>query len=143
MTERNRNPNRDRDNEPQPDSQYFEQKLRHRMEQLRQEIAEARARRADAQYLQLAGEAHDAADASVATLTVDTISADIRRDGAELKESDEALGRLGVGSYGICLRCGNSIERARLEAYPAAKRHVACQEAHERELGTTARTPTL
>lgn len=74
---------------------------------------------------------------------MDTTSAEIRRDEEELKDVDEALARRAVGSFGICLRCGQPIERARLEVHPAAKRHVACQEAHDRELGTTARTPTL
>jgi DnaK suppressor protein len=125
------------------DQSAFEQKLRRRMDELRKEIGEARDRRSGEQYTQLAGEAHDVGDASVATLTVDTTSADIRRDEEELRDSDEALGRLAVGSFGICLRCGQPIERARLEIYPAAKRHVACQEAYEREHGMTARTPTL
>lgn len=125
------------------DQSTFEQKMRRRMDELRKEIGEARERRNDEQFTQLAGEAHDVGDASVATLTVDTTSADIRRDEDEMRDLDEALGRLSVGSYGVCMRCGQPIERARLEIYPGAKRHVACQEAHEREHGTTTRTPTL
>jgi DnaK suppressor protein len=125
------------------DLQRFEQRLRGRMDELRSEIGEARERRSSERYTQLAGEAHDAGDDSVANLTVDMTSADIRRDQEEFKELDEALGRISAGSYGICLRCGQPIEPARLEASPAAKRHVACQEAHERESGSAPRTPKL
>src|SRR5688500_11370183 len=114
------------------DQTFFEQVLRRRTDELRQEIAEARDRRSGERYSRLAGEAYDAADASVATLTVDTTSADIRRDEEELREVDDALVRLAAGSYGVCLRCGKPIERARLEAFPAARRHVPCQEAFER-----------
>jgi RNA polymerase-binding transcription factor DksA len=115
------------------------------MDQLRDDLEEARNRRVSGeQYLQLAGEARDAGDDAVANQTVDAISADIRRDQQEFKDLDEALGRVAAGSYGICLRCGQPIEHARLEAYPAAKRHVECQEAVDKERGKlTNRTPTL
>jgi len=126
------------------DLSHFEKKLRSRMDVLRQEVADARERRSSGeQYTQLAGEAHDAGDASVASLTVDTTSADIRRDEEEIREISEALNRMTVGSFGICVRCGKPVERARLEVQPHAKRHVACQEADERESGTATRTPTL
>jgi DnaK suppressor protein len=127
----------------QKDLAYFDQKLSQRAEALRQEIGEARDRRDSERFTQLAGEAHDVGDDAIANLTVDTTSADIRRDREELREVDEAIGRVHAGSYGICMRCGKPIERARLEAYPAAARHVACQEAHEKENGITRQTPTL
>jgi DnaK suppressor protein len=125
------------------DLEYFERKLRDRMEQLRREIADVRARRSGEQYTRVAGEAYDAGDASIANLAVDTNSAEIRRDEMELREIDEGLGRIAAGSYGVCLRCGQPIERARLEAYPAAKRHVYCQEAYDREHGGARTTPSL
>lgn len=127
----------------QKDASYFEQKLRQRADELRREIGEARDRRDNERFTQLAGEAHDAGDDAIANLTVDTTSADIRRDKEELREVEQAIGRVHAGSYGICLRCGKSIERARLEAYLAAARHVACQEAHEKQSGITRQTPTL
>jgi RNA polymerase-binding transcription factor DksA len=40
---------------------------------------------------------------------------------------DEALERLKKGTYGICLDCGEPIDRARLNALPAAKRCLDCQ----------------
>lgn len=45
----------------------------------------------------------------------------LARDGAVvLTEIDEALTRLAAGTYGICIRCGQPIAAARLEARPAA-----------------------
>jgi len=73
-------------------------------------------------------------------ITIATESAELQHDEEELSEVDEALGRIAAGSYGVCLRCGNAIEHARLKANPAAKRHAYCQEEHEREL-KLGRTP--
>jgi RNA polymerase-binding transcription factor DksA len=116
------------------DLPYFERRLRERMEELRREVEAANARKIDESFTRVAGEVPDAVDSSVANVALDTGNAEIRRDSAELREVDEALGRVAAGSYGICLRCGQSLQHARLEAYPAASRHADCQEAHEREL---------
>ena len=49
---------------------------------------------------------------------------------------DRALGRVADGSYGVCLRRGEQIDRARLEARPAAPLCIDCA----RELETGQRT---
>jgi len=55
---------------------------------------------------------------------------------AELADVEGALGRVAAGSYGECIDCGEAIAAARLDAYPAATRCVACQGALEkREAG--------
>jgi DnaK suppressor protein len=55
---------------------------------------------------------------------------------AELADVEGALGRVAVGSYGECIDCGDAIAAARLNAYPAATRCIACQGAFEkREAG--------
>jgi DnaK suppressor protein len=56
----------------------------------------------------------------------------VSRELAELANVEQALARIADGSYGECLDCGNPIPYARLAAYPAARRCVACQEAAER-----------
>jgi RNA polymerase-binding transcription factor DksA len=66
--------------------------------------------------------------------TLDTENAEIRHDEDELREIEEALGRVSAGGYGVCRRCGQCLEPARLEAYPAARRHSHCQEAREKEI---------
>lgn len=43
-----------------------------------------------------------------------------------LQEVDEALDRIGGGTYGICEECGESINLKRLEVRPVAKYCVAC-----------------
>jgi RNA polymerase-binding protein DksA len=45
---------------------------------------------------------------------------------AELVAVDAALARLADGSYGRCTRCGQAIDRARLEALPVAETCMAC-----------------
>jgi DnaK suppressor protein len=97
------------------DVSHFERRLRDRMAELRGEIESVRARKAEEPFERIAGEAPDAVDSAVATVTFDAENAEIRRDEAELREIDEALGRIAAGSYGICLRCGRPLEHARLE----------------------------
>jgi DnaK suppressor protein len=45
---------------------------------------------------------------------------------------NDALQRLGDGSYGTCEHCGTPVDRKRLRAVPEATSCVACQEALER-----------
>jgi len=45
-----------------------------------------------------------------------------------LKEIDAALDRLATGDYGVCLNCGESINRRRLAAIPWAAHCIRCQE---------------
>jgi DnaK suppressor protein len=115
------------------DLPYFERRLRARRDELQAEINAIRARKRNESFTRIAGEAPDIADASLATIAVDTENAGIRRDENELRQIDEALVRVAAGTYGVCLRCGECLERARLEAYPAARRHSPCQEAHDKE----------
>lgn len=119
---------------PHEDLPHFERRLRERRSVLQAEIEAVRSRKRSDSFTRIAGEAHDLADASLATITVEAENAEIRRDEDELRQIEEALGRISAGGYGVCLRCGECLERARLEAYPAARRHPHCQEAHEKEM---------
>ena len=118
---------------PHEELTHFEHRLRERKNELRAEIDTARANKRSNTFTRMAGEAHDLADASLPTITLETANAEIRRDENELRQVEEALGRITAGGYGVCLRCGECLDRARLEAYPAASRHSECQEAHDRE----------
>ena len=51
----------------------------------------------------------------------------------EIEEIDEALRRIGAGSYGICEGCAKHIPLARLAALPATRLCVACARADENE----------
>jgi len=48
-----------------------------------------------------------------------------------VEEIQAALRRIEDGTYGDCVRCGEPIDVARLEALPMARRCVRCQEAVE------------
>jgi len=52
------------------------------------------------------------------------------REAASLRldELDDALERMEEGTYGVCLSCGVEIPYARLQAQPAARHCVPCQE---------------
>ncbi|GIK85620.1 MAG: TraR/DksA family transcriptional regulator [Burkholderiales bacterium] len=55
---------------------------------------------------------------------------------SELADVEAALARSAAGTYGECVDCGEPIAPARLRAYPAATRCIACQGALEkREAG--------
>lgn len=55
------------------------------------------------------------------------------RAARSLREVHEALRRMDDGSYGVCLRCEESIPARRLEAVPWAAYCVACQEAVDQD----------
>jgi len=44
----------------------------------------------------------------------------------EIAQIREALQRIGQGSYGVCLKCGEAIDLRRLKAQPTATRCVSC-----------------
>lgn len=44
----------------------------------------------------------------------------------ERAEVEEAIRRMDAGTYGVCVRCGDPIPPARLEARPMATMCVAC-----------------
>lgn len=44
----------------------------------------------------------------------------------QLREIDEALARLDIGRYGICVSCGEPVGAGRLQARPAAARCIRC-----------------
>jgi RNA polymerase-binding transcription factor DksA len=56
------------------------------------------------------------------------------RDGArrDLAALDRAEERLADGGYGRCVRCGDDIAEARLEALPAAETCISCASSRRR-----------
>lgn len=49
-----------------------------------------------------------------------------------LRSVDDALARVGAGTYGLCVDCGRHIASERLEALPDAARCIGCQRAYDR-----------
>jgi RNA polymerase-binding transcription factor len=121
---------------------HFEHRLRERWCELRDETREVLSRSDNERYADIAGRVTDLEDQSLADLLVDVSLAEVTRDVEEIRAVERALKRIALGTYGICVSCGQPIERERLEAYPTANRCAACQRAHEQSRATTP-TPRL
>lgn len=107
-------------------------RLRARLRALQARVRETLLRCDAEAYGQLAGQVHDAEEESIADLLVDVNLAELTREVEEVREVDAALRRISSGVYGICIDCGERIDRKRLDAYPAAKRCLECQRANDR-----------
>lgn len=82
-------------------------------------------------YIDLAGRVRDPGEDSVADLLSDLDVAEIDRHVKELREVEAALQRINMGTYGVCVDCGDPIEPERLEAYPTAPRCYDDQKRYE------------
>ena len=71
----------------------------------------------------------------MATLSKRRQAARDKVDSEKLYEIDEALGRIEIGTYGICEMSGKKIMRERLEAIPFARFTVECPAQLERQHG--------
>lgn len=115
----------------------FEHKLRERWGALRDETREALTRSDNESYADIAGRVSDLEEQSLADLLVDVNLTEVARDVDEIRAVERALQRIALGTYGICVSCGQPIERERLEAHPTANRCATCQRAHEHDHSTT------
>jgi len=105
----------------------LEAKLRARQRELRGEVAAQLKTQDDPRLVGLRNRMEDTDDWAVADAMASMDISLVSRDLAVLAEIEGALGRLADGSYGECIDCGAEIPYARLAAYPAAIRCVACQ----------------
>ena len=65
--------------------------------------------------------------------------AQVTAERIRLASIDDALARLGTGTYGTCIDCGNAIPLERLVALPQAARCIDCQRRDERDRRSRAR----
>ncbi len=72
-------------------------------------------------------------DRSVADLQEETVFALIEPKKNELQEIEEAIGRIEQGEYGVCVDCGEPIDKRRLEIMPQTSRCARNQGQQERE----------
>ncbi|MFZ7309329.1 TraR/DksA family transcriptional regulator [Comamonas jiangduensis] len=105
--------------------------LQQRAQQLQQELDTARSEQAQSVL-----DTEDLPPEPDANQSRDTSDREVRhaeqmRDQQELKDVRAALQRMEDGSYGECMDCGKGIALARLQAFPSAKRCIACQTLHE------------
>jgi DnaK suppressor protein len=77
------------------------------------------------------------ADQHMADTATETVGREIdytleESDGRLLAAIDDALARIDVGTYGICVNCGAQIAPERLEAMPWATLCIECKRKEER-----------
>ena len=108
------------------------ERLEARRRELLEEIRTELHRTEEESYIELAGRVHDEGEEAVADLLADMSLDFIARQIEELREVEDALGRIERGEYGVCIDCGGEIERERLEVQPTALRCIDCQAAWER-----------
>ncbi|MEO5765250.1 MAG: TraR/DksA C4-type zinc finger protein [Casimicrobiaceae bacterium] len=106
----------------------LEAQLRARQRELRGEVASQLKTQDDPRLVGLRNRMEDTDDWAVADAMAAMDISLVSRDLAVLSEVEAALARVADGTYGACVDCGADIPYARLEAYPAAIRCVACQE---------------
>ena len=109
--------------------------IEQRRRALEAEIREDKARVRSDRFGEVAGEAPDTGDQSVANLVGDLDQFDLGRDLEELRAIEAAHDRIEEGSYGSCASCGRDIEYERLRAAPAALRCIDCQRRYEQKHG--------
>ncbi|HEY7787496.1 MAG TPA: TraR/DksA C4-type zinc finger protein [Casimicrobiaceae bacterium] len=110
----------------------LEAALRARQRELRAGVAAKLRTQEDPRLVGLRNRMEDTDDWAAADAMAAQDITLVSRDLAELASVEEALVRLADGSYGECADCASPISFARLAAYPAARRCVACQEVAEK-----------
>ena len=110
----------------------LKEQLEHRFVTLWDEIGAELKGAARERFQQISGEVHDLEDQSVADLFADLNLTVLDRHVQETRDINSALARIEKGTYDICSDCGESIDYARLAAYPTASRCVGCQGAWEK-----------
>lgn len=86
---------------------------------------------ADVNYWREGGFDDDPADAGSASFERETAQSLSNHARGLLSQIDDALRRMDAGTYGLCERCGNPIEPARLEALPHALLCLTCKRRDE------------
>lgn len=111
----------------------FLEKQQKKLTAERNEILDTLTGRND-QLEKLGGGHESGDDADIASDTIDrTLFNSLgQADQNRLAMIDRALDRIKLGTYGLCLECGEPIAEARLEAIPYAALCIGCQSADER-----------
>jgi DnaK suppressor protein len=122
-----------------------ENKLRHFREQLTGELRRRteRVREDQANALSAIDDSvKDTGDMSVQDVNQETALRMGERESQMVADIDQALLRIEEGTYGVCQRCGKTIDERRLEAVPTARYDAECQALIEASEGTD-ENPTL
>jgi DnaK suppressor protein len=76
----------------------------------------------------------DLADKASSAYTKEFLYSLSNTDREVLQKVDEALARVETSGFGLCIECGDEINRKRLEAVPWASHCITCQEKIEKGL---------
>ena len=74
----------------------------------------------------------DGGDGSTQSMRLDALS-HMEKSSRTINDIDEALARIGDRTYGVCMTCGNLIDKNRLIHSPFVKTCTGCQQAQENE----------
>ena len=74
----------------------------------------------------------DGGDGSTQSMRLDALS-HMEKSSRTINDIDEALSRIAARTYGVCMTCGNLIDKNRLIHSPFVKTCMACQRALESE----------
>jgi RNA polymerase-binding transcription factor DksA len=107
--------------------------LNYRLRELRADVHAAEQAQREASLVG-GHEVSDRKDEAGQRLLADVDGAHEQREVDELAETEAALHRLDLGTYGDCLDCGEAIPLERLLVQPAALRCAPCQADHEHAL---------
>jgi RNA polymerase-binding protein DksA len=128
----------------QKDLARWRTQLLARRDELRRAVHAALLQTKEQTYADLAGQVHDLGDESSAELLMDVELAAHARELEELNDVEAALERIKSDRFGRCVECNDAINPDRLNAYPTAKRCLACQNVYEtRRRGGKDTTPSL
>jgi DnaK suppressor protein len=83
----------------------------------------------------LNSEPGDSGDESMANALADVNIKMVDRQVQEIRDIETTFKRIKDGTFGMCIDCGEAIPFNRLQAYPTAKRCIACQEKREKQYG--------
>jgi DnaK suppressor protein len=107
-------------------AEKLEQFRRRLLEELRQHTEHIRDDRAAALELSDDG-VKDPADLSLMDVNKELALRLGDRESKMVADIDQALLRIKEGSFGVCARCGKTIDEVRLNAVPTARYDAACQ----------------
>lgn len=85
----------------------------------------------------------DSADRSVISVSKEFIFERSSERRTVLRLIEAALKRIADGSFGVCLGCGEDIQRPRLEALPWTQFCLRCQDELEQEIGASLSARTV
>jgi RNA polymerase-binding transcription factor DksA len=125
----------------QSDLQRLQQQLRDRETALRAEVKSVRDEEADKPSAVVRNQNEDLGELGEEHIRGAVRYAEQERDIEELRDIEDANERIALGSYGECVDCGIDIPLQRLQAQPAARRCITCQESFERSHPALPRFP--